>query len=132
MHHLSGLQEDIPDNTHIPGQQRQTMERRVRGAGGAAKFLSGRRSLPGFSRGLTGALRPGRLPSCLLTESILSNILAAKVNRALAGDVITDFVDHLFGSECRLSVLTAAGIDQRFVLAKNFTGFWRKFHRYTP
>nr|AUS91761.1 hypothetical protein [Klebsiella pneumoniae]AUS91873.1 hypothetical protein [Serratia marcescens]AUS91991.1 hypothetical protein [Serratia marcescens]UVZ00640.1 hypothetical protein [Klebsiella pneumoniae] len=71
MHHRSALQEDIPDNTHIPGQQRLTMERRVRGAAGAAKFLSGRRSLPGFSRGLTGALRPGRLPSYLLAFSTL-------------------------------------------------------------
>ncbi|WP_227553002.1 hypothetical protein, partial [Acinetobacter baumannii] len=59
------------DNTHIPGQQRLTMERRERGAAGAAKFLSGRRSLPGFSRGLTGALRPGRLPSYLLAFSTL-------------------------------------------------------------
>lgn len=104
----------------------------MRGAGGAAKFLSGRRSLPGFSRGLTGALRAGCLPSCLLTVSVLSYKLTAKVNRTLAGHVVTDFVDHLFGSECRLSILTAAGIDQRFVLAQNFTGFWRKFHRYSP
>ncbi|EAO3573817.1 TPA: hypothetical protein ACF6OP_003282 [Salmonella enterica subsp. enterica serovar Weltevreden] len=71
MHHRSALQEDIPDNTRIPGQQRLTTERRVRGAAGAAKSLSGRRSLPGFSRGLTGALRAGRLPSCLLAFSTL-------------------------------------------------------------
>ena len=43
----------------------------MRGAGGAAKFLSGRRSLPGFSRGLTGALRAGRLPSYLLPFTAL-------------------------------------------------------------
>nr|AWM64014.1 Hypothetical protein [Klebsiella pneumoniae]QIS34494.1 hypothetical protein [Klebsiella pneumoniae]QPL19927.1 hypothetical protein [Klebsiella pneumoniae] len=51
MLYRSALQEDIPDNTRIPGQQRLTTERRVRGAGGAATSLSGRRSLPGFSRG---------------------------------------------------------------------------------
>ncbi|HAS1888434.1 TPA: hypothetical protein I4G92_21470 [Enterobacter hormaechei subsp. xiangfangensis] len=51
MLYRSALQEDIPDNTRIPGQQRLTTERRVRGAGGAATYISGKRSLPGFSRG---------------------------------------------------------------------------------
>lgn len=104
----------------------------MRGAGGAAKFLSGMRSLPGFSRGLTGALRPGRLPSCLLAVSVLSYKLAAKVNSALTGHVVTYFVDHLFCPERRLSILTAAGINKRFVLSQDLAGFRCKFHLFSP
>ncbi|KIZ68943.1 hypothetical protein UH35_24065 [Escherichia coli] len=84
----------------------------------------------GFVRGLTGASE--RLPSCLLVVSVLPDKLAAKENCVLAAHVITDFVDHLFRSEGRLAILTAAGINHRLVLSQDFAGFRGKFHTFSP
>lgn len=64
-------------------------------------------SLPGFC--VRADRRCPRLPSCSLVVSVLSDKLSAKENCVLAGHVVTDFVDHLFRSECRLAILTAAG-----------------------
>lgn len=69
MHHRSGLQEYIPDNTRIPGQQRQTMERRVRGAGGAGE-VSLRQAQPARVFARADRRPPARTPAILLTDRI--------------------------------------------------------------
>ena len=63
---LTIFQKAITDNTRIQRLQRLRTEKRASGAGGAAKFLSGRRSLPGF---WARADRPpqARTPAILLT-----------------------------------------------------------------
>lgn len=60
--------------------------------------------------------------------SVLAEKLAAKTHCTLSGYVVTDFVVHMLHSDCRLAILTAAGINHRLELPQ---GFRCKIHRYS-
>ena len=64
--------------------------------------------------------------------STQQNEVATDVYRTLTGQVIANFVDHLLRPEFTLTILTATGVNQVFILAKDVTGLWIKFHSYLP
>ncbi len=56
--------------------------------------------------------------------------MTADVNGTLTGHVLADFIHDLRDRQFKFTLvgITAAGINQLFVLAKNFTGFWFNVH----
>lgn len=57
--------------------------------------------------------------------------MTADVNGTLTGHVLADFIHDVRDRQFTLVGITAAGINQLFVLAKNFTGFWFNVHGVT-
>jgi hypothetical protein len=103
----------------------------VCGAAGAAKRLSGRRSLPGFSRGLTGALLPDTCHHAYWPFT-LKDEMTAGIHGTLTGHIFADFIHDLRGGQFPLPGITAAGINQGFVLTQDIAALWCKFHTFSP
>lgn len=58
--------------------------------------------------------------------------MPADIHRALAGHVVADFINHLRGGQLPLAGITAAGINERFVLAQDAAGLWTEFYFNLP
>jgi hypothetical protein len=58
--------------------------------------------------------------------------MTGEIHGTLTGHVLADFIHDLRGCQFPLTGITAAGINQGFVLSEYFTGFWRNIHRYSP
>ncbi len=95
-------------------------ERRVRGAGGAATF-SGRRSLPGFSRGR----KRQRFPCTVIYRAFpLKNEMAANIDGTLTGHVFADFIHHLRSGQFLLTASRRRALIRAFVLSQDIAALW--------
>jgi hypothetical protein len=62
----------------------------------------------------------------------LKDEMAANIDGTLTDHVFTDFIHHLGGGQFPLTAITAAGINQGFVLSQDTAALWCKFHVLSP
>lgn len=72
------------------------------------------------------------LPCDLSCLSPLKDEMAANIDGTLTDHVFTDFIHHLGGGQFPLTAITAAGINQGFVLSQDTAALWCKFHVLSP
>lgn len=58
--------------------------------------------------------------------------MTGEIHGTLTGHVLADFIHDLCGCQFPLTGITAAGINQGFVLSQDIAALWCKFHVLSP